>query len=124
MRPRHTVQIVGIVTIVSIASHGVSTQSLYAVISSLFLSISIFLLDDAHDYGGDRIVHPQRPIPQGLITTRQVYTAGAILLFMGILSASPLLFYQFAIFLTSAAVAIAIIFLNAKSVQEPPLPLF
>lgn len=110
MRPRHTAQIVGIVAIFSIASHGVSIQSLYAIISSLFLSISIFFLDGAHDYKSDQIVHPQRPIPKGLITIRQAYAGGALFLFMGILFASMLLFYQFAIFLVSTFIAIAIVF--------------
>jgi len=86
--------------------------------------MSIFLIDDAHDYGSDKVVHRQRPIPQGLITIRQAYTAGAILLFMGLLSASPLLWYQFAIFLASATVAIAIIFLNFKSILRASLTAF
>lgn len=124
MRPRYTAQIVGIVAILSIASHGVSIQSLCAIISCLFLSISIFFLDDAHDYESDQIVHPQRPIPKGLITVRQAYTAGAILLLMGILFASTLLFYQFAIFLASTVIAIAIVFLSIKSILRASLTAF
>ena len=121
MRPRHTAQIVGIVAFLSIVSHGFSTQSLFAVISSLFLSISIFFLDDAHDFESDKLAHPQRPIPKSVVTARQAYTASAILLFTGILFASMLLFYQFAIFLTSTAIAIAIIFLNIKSILRAAL---
>lgn len=124
MRPRHTAQIVGIVAIFSIASHGVSIQSLYAIISSLFLSISIFFLDGAHDYKSDQIVHPQRPIPKGLITIRQAYAGGALFLFMGILFASMLLFYQFAIFLVSTFIAIAIVFFHVKSVLRASLTAF
>jgi len=123
-RPRYTAQIVGIVAIFSIASHGVSIQSLFAIISSLFLSISIFFLDSAHDYKSDKIVHSQRPIPKGLITIRQAYTGGAIFLFMGILFASRLLFYQFAIFLVSTLIAIAIVFFNVKSVLRASLTAF
>ncbi|UCH70773.1 MAG: hypothetical protein JSV29_01960, partial [Candidatus Bathyarchaeota archaeon] len=73
MRPRYSAQIVGIVAVFSVASHGVSIQSLQAVIAALFLSISIFFLDDARDRESDRIVHPQRPIPKRLITSRQAY---------------------------------------------------
>lgn len=116
MRPRHTAQIVGIVIIVSIASHGVSKQSLCAIISALFLSISIYFMDDAYDYKSDQIVHSQRPIPQGLITIRQAYLAGAILLSLGILFASMLPFYQFVIFLVLSFIANAIIFFNLKSI--------
>lgn len=124
LRPRYTAQVVGIVAFFSIASHGVSIQSLYAIISYLFLSISIFLLDDAHDNEGDKIIHPQRSIPKGLITTRQAYTAGLILLFIGILPASQLLFYQFALFLISTIIAVAIIFFRIKSILRACLTAF
>jgi len=124
MRPRYTTQIVGIVAIFSIASHGVSIQSLFAIISSLFLSISIFFLDGAHDYRSDQIVHPQRPIPKGLITIRQAYLAGVVFLFMGILCSSTLLFYQFAIFLVSSFIAVAIVFFNVKSTLRAFLTAF
>ena len=124
MRPRHTAQIVGIVAILSITSHGVSSRSLYAVVSSFLLSISIFLLDDAHDWTSDKIVHPHRSIPEGVITTRQAYLAGATLLFIGTLVASALLLYQFAIFLASTAITIAIIFFNIKSVLRASITAF
>ncbi|UCE28510.1 MAG: UbiA family prenyltransferase [Candidatus Bathyarchaeota archaeon] len=124
VRPRHTAQIVGIVAIVSIASHGLTTTSLYAIISSLFLSISIFFLDDAHDYESDRVAHPRRPVPRGLITTRQAYTISAILMLLGILSASMLFFYQFVIFLTSTIVAVAISVLNINSLLRASLSAF
>lgn len=115
MRPRHTGQIVGIVTLFTIASHGASAQSLWAIISSLFLSVGIYLLDDAHDCESDRIIHPQRPLPEGYITVHQAYAAGAILVFASISLASMLLFYQFAIFLALAAISVSIVLFNIKS---------
>ena len=124
MRPRYTAQIVGIVAIVSIASHGFSIASLNAIISFLFLSTSIFFLDDAHDQKSDQIVHPQRPIPRGLVTVRQAYAASAILMASGILLASTLFLYQFAIFLTSAIVAVVISVLSIKSLLRASLTAF
>ncbi|UCE15907.1 MAG: UbiA family prenyltransferase [Candidatus Bathyarchaeota archaeon] len=124
MRFRHTAQIVGIVAIISIASHGATRQTLYAIISSLLLSISVFLLDDAHDWESDKIAHPQRPIPKGLITIHQAYAASAIFMFVGILCASALLFYQFAIFIASAALVVTIIFFNIKSILRASLIAF
>lgn len=116
MRPRYTAQIVGIVAVFSIASHGVSVQSLYAILSALFLSIAIFLFDDAHDFESDRIVHRKRPIPKGYVTVRQAYSAGVVLLFIAVILASMLAFYQFAIFLASTIAASAIVFFNLPSV--------
>lgn len=124
MRPRHSAQIVGIVAVFSVASHGVSIQSLNAIIASLFLSISIFFLDDAHDYESDQIVHPQRPIPKRLVTIRQAYALSAILLLAGVLFASTLLFYQFVIYLVSMVIAIGIVFFNVKSILRASLTAF
>ncbi|OGD44878.1 hypothetical protein A3K79_05295 [Candidatus Bathyarchaeota archaeon RBG_13_46_16b] len=115
VRPRHTGQIVGIVGILSIVERGFSIHSAFAVISSLFASFAIFVLDDAHDYQGDLTAHPERPIPKGVITVRQAYLAGVVLLSVGILAASTLLLYQFTIFLTLMIVAIAIVFFNIPS---------
>lgn len=116
LRLRHTAQVVGIVTILSIASHGFSTHSLYAIISSLFLCIAIFFLDDAHDYKSDQIVHPQRPIPKGLITSRQAYVTGILSLLAGTFFASMLFSYQLILFTASTIVAVLVIFLNLQSV--------
>ncbi|UCH69859.1 MAG: UbiA family prenyltransferase, partial [Candidatus Bathyarchaeota archaeon] len=117
-------QIVGIVAVFSVASHGVSIQTLQAVIAALFLSISIFFLDDAHDRESDRIVHPQRPIPKRLITSRQAYALSGILLVAGVLFASTLRLYQFAIYIVSIATAIAIVFFNIKSILRASLTAF
>ena len=117
VRLRHTSQVVGIVTALSVASHGFSVQSLYAVVSSFFLCIAVFLFDDANDHESDKIAHPQRVIPRMLVTVRQAYLVGTVFLFMGILLASILLFHQFSIYLISTAVAMMVIFLRIK-----PLP--
>jgi len=118
IRPRHTGHVVGIVAVLSIVSHGFSTQSLFAIVSALFLSIAIFFLDDAYDCRSDRIVHPGRPVPKGLISVRTAYLAGVILMFAGILFASMLLIHQFAIFIALTIIAIGIVFLNLGSVSR------
>jgi 4-hydroxybenzoate polyprenyltransferase len=124
MRLRYVAQIVGIITIFSIASHGFSFQSLWAVISSLFLSIAIFFFDDAFDYESDQIVHKQRPIPKGYITVLQTYIWGFTFLAGGILLASFLLLYQFIIFLVITIVSLLIVFLKIKSILRAMLTAF
>ena len=124
IRLRYTGQIVAIVAIFSITNHGVSIQSLSAIISSLLLSISIYCFDQAHDLKTDQIVHANRPIPKGLITVRQAYLSGVIFLIVGIFLSSTLFLYQFAIFIISSIIAIAIIFSNIKSIVRAFLNAF
>lgn len=124
IRLRYTAQIVAIVAIFSITNHGVTIHSLSTIISSLLLSISIFCFDEAHDLKTDQIVHPERPIPRGLITVRQAYISGIVLLLIGILFSSTLFLYQFAIFLVSSIVAIGIIFSKIKSIIRASLNAF
>jgi len=124
IRLRHTSQVVGIVTAVSVASHGFSVQSLYAIVSSFFLCIAVFLFDDAHDYKSDQIAHPQRVIPRMLVTVRQAYLVGTVFLFSGILLASVLLLHQSIIYLLSTSVAMVVIFLRIKPVQRAFLNAF
>ncbi|NWG10995.1 UbiA family prenyltransferase [Candidatus Bathyarchaeota archaeon] len=124
MRPRHTAQIVGIVATFSILSYGFSTQALFAIVASLFASIAVFLLDDAHDYKSDKIAHPQRPIPMGLITVRQAYLAAAFLLFVGILLASRLLLHQFGMFIILIVVSMGVILLKLESILRAFLTAF
>ncbi len=116
IRLRYTAQVVAIVAIFSITTHGVTASSLFAIISSLFLSISIFCFDEAHDLKTDQIVHPNRPIPKGLITVRQAYLIGTTFLLLGIFLSATLFLYQFVIFIVSSITAIAIIFSKIKSV--------
>ena len=123
-RVRHTAQVVGIVTIFSIRSHGFSAISTLVILSYLFLFLSFFLLDDAYDYKSDQIVHPERAIPKGLFTSRQVYLIGSIALLLSILFASRLLFYQFALFLVATALGIALIFFNFNSLIRAILTAF
>lgn len=117
IRLRYTAQIVAIVAIFSITNHGVTIPSLSAIISSLLLSISIFCFDEAHDLKTDQIVHPNRPIPKGLITVRQAYLSGIIFLLIGIFLSSTLFLYQFVIFIVSSIIAISIIFSNINSIM-------
>lgn len=123
-RVRHTAQVVGIVTIFSIRSHGFSSLSILVILSYLFLFLSFFLLDDAYDYKSDQVVHPQRAIPKGLFTSRQIYVIGATALLISLLFASRLLFYQFALFLIATALGIVLIFFNFSSLIRAILTAF
>lgn len=124
LRTRHTFQIVGIVTVFSFVSHGLSALSFYAVVSALCLGTALFFFDDAKDYESDRIVHPQRPIPQGVLTVRQVYLAGVIMLSIGVLFALMLHTYQLIIFLAATTIAISLVFLNVQSMLRAVLTAF
>jgi len=108
----------------SVASHGFSWTSLYAILASLFLSIALFFLDDAHDLKSDQIVHPQRPIPTGRVTIRQAYIAGIVFLLIGTLFASMLFVYQFAFFIVAVFAATAVVFLKLTSVFRAFLTAF
>lgn len=114
-RLRHTAQVVGIVAVMSGSSHGFSSQTVIAISSAFLASIAIFFLDDARDFESDRIIHLDRPIPEGLITARQAYLIGAALMLGGTLLASALFPYQFAIFLALMAAATAVVFLRLPS---------
>lgn len=115
VRPRHTAQVVGIVAVLSGASHGISSHTVVSAVSVLLASIAIFFLDDARDFESDLIIHPHRPIPEGLITVRQAYTIGVLLMIGGVLLATVLFPYQFLIFLALMMAAIAVVFLRFPS---------
>ena len=116
MRARHTGQVVGIVTVLSVKSGGFSFQSILAIASFLFLSIALFSFDDARDSVGDSIIHPKRPIPKGVFTVNQVYFMGFVFFCLAITSAYSLLLYQFALFLVVAALGLSVIFLKLNSI--------
>jgi 4-hydroxybenzoate polyprenyltransferase len=102
-------------------NYGASLPALFAVFSSFLLSIAVFIFDDARDVKADRVVHPERPIPAGLLTTRQGYIASALLIFVAVLIASQLAFLQFIIFIFSTIIAVAIVFVNMKSTLRASL---
>lgn len=115
LRIRHTGQVVGIVAVLSVKQHGMSVQSLLAITSFLCLSMTLFAFDDAHDSAGDRLIHPQRAIPLGVLTVKQVYVIGVLFFFLGLASAFNLLFQQLFIFLTIAGLGFAVIFVKLTS---------
>ncbi|UCD96766.1 MAG: hypothetical protein JSV35_01540 [Candidatus Bathyarchaeota archaeon] len=121
VRPRYTAQITGIVVIISLMDYGASLPTLFAVSSSFLLSIAVFVFDDARDVKADRIVHPERPIPAGSLTTRQGYMASALLTLAAALIASQLALIQFTIFLFSTMIAITIVFVNMTSTLRASL---
>ena len=116
MRARHTGQVVGIVTVLSVKSGGFSIQSILAITSFLFLSIALFSFDDARDSIGDSIIHPKRPIPKGVFTVNQVYFMGIVFFCLGIASSYSLLLYQFALFIFVAILGLSVIFLKLNSI--------
>ncbi len=116
MRARHTGQVVGIVTLLSVKSGGFSVQSMLAIASFLFLSIALFSLDDARDSVGDSLIHPKRPIPKGVFSVNQVYFMGTVFFCLGIISSYGLLLHQFALFLVVAVLGLSVIFLKLNSI--------
>jgi 4-hydroxybenzoate polyprenyltransferase len=116
LRLRHTGQIVGIVTILSLKSIGFTMDTFFAITSFLFLSTAIFFFDDARDEASDRIVHTQRPIPQGVFTTRQVYLMGTVALCLGIGCALFLQIHQAILFVIVACVGLIVIFMKLESI--------
>ena len=121
MRLRHTGQVVGIVTVLTFKNNGVTYQSLYAILSFLFLYIALYAFDDAHDRVSDVTVHPDRPIPRGIFTVRQVYAIGIIALCLGILSAFGLRPYQLILFFSVAILGFTVIFLKMSSILRAML---
>ena len=116
LRLRHTGQIVGIVTILSLKSIGFTIETMFAITAFLLLAAAIFFFDDARDEASDRIVHTHRPIPQGVFTTRQVYLMGTIALFLSIGCASLLQIHQIILFLIVAGVGLIVIFVKLESI--------
>lgn len=116
IRVRHTGQVVGIVAVLSVKSGGCSVQSMLAIASFLFLSIALFSFDDARDSVGDRLIHPRRPIPKGVLTVNQVYLMGIVFFCLGTASSYSLLFYQFALFLVVTVLGLSVIFLKLNSI--------
>jgi len=116
VRPRYTAQVTGIVAVLSVANHGFCAQSALAVIATLLVSIGVFFLDDAHDVESDKIVHPHRPIPKGLIGIWQAHLIGSILVATGILFASLLSLTQLVFFMVMTAIAISVVFVSLNSV--------
>ena len=116
IRVRHTGQVVGIVTVLSVKRLGFSIQSMLAIASFLFLSIALFSFDDAHDSVGDKLIHPNRPIPTGVFTVKQIYLFGTLFFCLGIASAYSLLFMQFVLFLVVAVLGFTVIFVKLTSI--------
>jgi 4-hydroxybenzoate polyprenyltransferase len=115
IRLRHTGQVVGIVTVLSVKRHGFTVESLLAIASFLFLFIALYSFDDAHDSVGDKLIHPNRPIPTGVLTVNQAYLFGTLFFFLGVTSAYNLLLIQFVLFLVVAVLGFAVIFLKLTS---------
>jgi 4-hydroxybenzoate polyprenyltransferase len=115
LRLRHTGQVVGIVTVLSLKSVGFTLQAVLSITAALLLSTATFMFDDAHDESSDRIVHTQRPIPQGIYSGRQVYLMGILALGTGFGCAALLQTYQTLIYLFAASLSVVVIFLPLAS---------
>ncbi len=115
VRIRHTAQIVGIVIAVSLKSDTNLNSLTSRVASILLLAIALFLLDDAHDYKSDMVVHPERAIPKGTMKPGTVCLAGLALLSSGVIFASFLPMSQLLIFLSITALGLIVIFVTLES---------
>ena len=116
VRVRYTAQVVGIVSVLSIKSNGITTSSFLAITAFLFLCIALFSYDDAHDHVSDAIAHSKRPIPQGVFTPNQVHLIGSVFLLLGILVASALILAQLLVFLVIVIIGFAVIFVKLNPV--------
>lgn len=116
IRIRHTGQVIGIISVLSIKSQGITIQSIFAISCYLCLCIALFSFDDAHDYKSDLLAHPERVIPKGVFTTNQIYLVGTTTLFIGMLLASSLMFYQFMIYVSTAILGFIVIFVKMNSI--------
>ncbi|UCH37883.1 MAG: UbiA family prenyltransferase [Candidatus Bathyarchaeota archaeon] len=121
VRVRHTGQVIGIVSILSLKRTGFSFQSLVPIASFLFLSIALFAFDDAHDYKSDVQNHPNRPIPKGVLTSNQVYIIGISALGAGLVAAMSLALHQLLLFLLVAFLGFLVIFLKLSSLIRAAL---
>jgi 4-hydroxybenzoate polyprenyltransferase len=110
LRLRHTGQVVGIVTVLSLKSVGFTLQAVLSITAALLLSTATFMFDDAHDESSDRIVHTQRPIPQGIYSGRQVYLMGILALGTGFVS------------IQSSSHLVCSFNLSSISIQQNPYP--
>lgn len=115
LRLRHTGQIVGIVSILSVKNSGITYQSLFSILSFLCLSVTLFSFDDAKDHLSDMIVHKDRVIPQGKLTSKQAYIIGVITLGLGLIFASILTFNQFVLYIFEIILGCFTIFVNMRS---------
>jgi 4-hydroxybenzoate polyprenyltransferase len=106
---------VGIVTVLSLKNVGFTLQAVLAITAALLLSTATFMFDDAHDESSDRVVHTQRPIPQGIFSGRQVYLMGILALCVGIGCALLLQRHQTVVFLAAAILGLGVIFLQLAS---------
>lgn len=120
-RVRHTGQVLGIVSVLSFKNYGVSAPFLLSVAAAVSLCIALFSFDDARDHTGDALVHPDRPIPNGVYTPRQVYAVGIVALVVGGVFAANLLLHQFLLYLTAALFGLAVIFLTLESTVRATL---
>ncbi len=121
MRVRYTAQVVCIVVLLSLKSGGVSSQSMFAIASFLFLSIALFCVDDAYDNIGDLIIHPKRPIPRKIFTVNQVYLIGAILFCFGTLSVLSLMTHQIILYFIAAVLGFSVVILKLSSIWKATL---
>ena len=120
-RLRHTGQVLGIVSVLSFKNYGVSTPLFLSVASTVSLCIALFNFDDAHDHLSDALVHPDRPIPNGIYSPRQVYAMGIVALVVGVVLAANLLPHQFLLYLTAILFGLAVIFLKIESTVRATL---
>ena len=116
LRVRYTGQVLGIVSLLSIKSSGFSVQSVLAIASLLFLCISLFSFDDAHDYSSDLLIHSKRPIPRGVFTVNQVRLVGAVFFCLGTFFSAFLAPRQLAFYLLIAGLGLSVVFLKLKSI--------
>ena len=105
----------GVTAIASFASHGFTIESIFTIIAIFFLAAGLYAIDDSTDLEADRIIHPQRPLPKGLINQRSTFALGLAFTIVGAFTSVNLRPYQIYLFFTIMTFGFAIIFIKLNA---------
>ena len=121
LRIRHTAQVAGIVALVGLKNRVDFGHLVSPVLAILSLTVSLFFLDDAHDYKSDVVVHPGRAVPRGVVASETLLFLGIPILVSAILVALTLSRFQLFCFATIAFSGLVVVYLRLPSVLRSML---
>lgn len=112
VKPRHLMYVGSVTAIASFASHGFTVESMFTIIAITLLAAGLFAIDDSTDIEADRIIHPQRPLPSGLISQRSAFVFGLASVIVGAYTSLNLKTYQICLFFAIMTFGFVIIFIK------------
>jgi acyl-coenzyme A synthetase/AMP-(fatty) acid ligase len=71
-----------------------SIKLAFAVFALLIFITELRFMDELKDFEKDKVAHPERPLPRGLVTTKQVSTL-ILIFFIGLIAASAIALFFF-----------------------------